>query len=302
MTGVQAKLLDTVRANGSRDEALTLSRVNGVLQSDYVRLFRATEGCVSCHNPQGSAGAFSLHEVVGAAFVRSRGVGGELRKMMFMNRIWTVMACVIGLHRRRRGVLLDHAAGDSAADSPVAGLGQQRGRGDSGRPQLHRHRRRIREARPGVQPHARPPPGGPGGPARGQPPARRQDHRAVREQPRAVQGQQAQERVSGEYVPRVPHAPERDPGLRPGAPREARPAQAGEGTALRREHHHQRQSPADHDQRSARSGQDAGGQDGAARRAGVGLADLRVLRLVVLPAGAEEEDQDLPGGRPRPCL
>ena len=97
LTGVQAKLLDTVRANGSRDDALTLSRVNGTLQSDYVRLFRATEGCVSCHNPQGSAGAFSLHEVVGAAFVRSRGVGGELRKMMFMNRIWTVMACVIGL-------------------------------------------------------------------------------------------------------------------------------------------------------------------------------------------------------------
>ena len=74
-----------------------LSRVDGVLQSDYVRLFRATEGCVSCHNPQGSAGAFSLHEAVGAAFVRSRGVGGELRKMMFMNRIWIVMAGVIGL-------------------------------------------------------------------------------------------------------------------------------------------------------------------------------------------------------------
>ena len=97
LTDVRAKLLDTVRASGNRDEALTLSRVDGVLQSDYIRLFRATEGCVSCHNPQGSAGAFSLHEAVGAAFVRSRGVGGELRKMVFMNRIWTVMACVIGL-------------------------------------------------------------------------------------------------------------------------------------------------------------------------------------------------------------
>jgi signal transduction histidine kinase len=96
LTSVRAKLLDTVRANGNRDEALSLSRVDGVLQSDYVRLFRATEGCVSCHNPQGSAGAFSLHEAVGAAFIQSRSVVGELRKMLFMNRIWTFMAGIVG--------------------------------------------------------------------------------------------------------------------------------------------------------------------------------------------------------------
>ncbi len=97
LTPVQKKLLDEARGKGGRDEALMLSRVNGKRQSDYVRLFRATEGCVSCHNPQGAAGAFTLHEVVGAAFVQSRGVGGELRKMLFMNRIWTIMAGVIGL-------------------------------------------------------------------------------------------------------------------------------------------------------------------------------------------------------------
>jgi len=95
LSPVQKKLLEGVRGKGGRDEALLLGRVNGTLQSDYVRLFRATEGCVSCHNPQGAAGAFALHEVVGAAFVQSRGVGGD--KMMFMNRIWTVMAGVIGL-------------------------------------------------------------------------------------------------------------------------------------------------------------------------------------------------------------
>ena len=51
---------------------------------------------MSCHNPQGSAGAFSLHENVGAAILQTRSVGGELRKMVFMNRIWTVMAAVLG--------------------------------------------------------------------------------------------------------------------------------------------------------------------------------------------------------------
>ncbi|MBM4027631.1 MAG: HAMP domain-containing protein [Planctomycetes bacterium] len=94
---VQKKLLDGVRDKGRQDEAVSLSRVEGTLQSDYVRLFRATEGCVSCHNAQAAGGAFALNEIVGAAFVQSRGVGGELRKMLFMNRIWTLMAGIIGL-------------------------------------------------------------------------------------------------------------------------------------------------------------------------------------------------------------
>ena len=96
LSPVQKKLLGGVRGKGGRDEALVLNRIDGTLQSDYVRLFRATEGCVSCHNPQATAGAFSLNEAVGAAFVQSRAVGGELRKMMFMNRIWTFMAGIIG--------------------------------------------------------------------------------------------------------------------------------------------------------------------------------------------------------------
>jgi two-component system sensor histidine kinase BarA len=93
---VQQDLLEGVRDQEGRDEALVFSRVNGVLQSDYVRLFRATEGCVSCHNPQATAGAFSLNEIVGAAFIQSQGVGGDLRRTKFMNLIWTLMAGIIG--------------------------------------------------------------------------------------------------------------------------------------------------------------------------------------------------------------
>jgi two-component system sensor histidine kinase BarA len=96
LSDVQKRLLETVTASSARHEAIALNRVDGTLQSDYVRIFRATEGCVSCHNPQGSAGAFSLNENVGAAILQTRGVGGELRKMVFMNRIWTIMAAVLG--------------------------------------------------------------------------------------------------------------------------------------------------------------------------------------------------------------
>ena len=96
MTDLQTKLLEIVKTSSTRDEIIALNTVDGTLQSDYVRVFRATEGCVSCHNPQGSAGAFSLNENVGAAIFQTRTVGGELRKMVFMNRIWTFMAAVLG--------------------------------------------------------------------------------------------------------------------------------------------------------------------------------------------------------------
>ncbi len=92
----QKELLDQVVADGVREEGFSLSRIDGALHSEYVRLFRATEGCVSCHSAQGSAGPFSLNEIVGAAVVQTRGAGGELSKMRFMNRIWILMAGVIG--------------------------------------------------------------------------------------------------------------------------------------------------------------------------------------------------------------
>jgi two-component system sensor histidine kinase BarA len=96
LTDNQKKLLEEVQAEGARDEVLALSRVGGVRQSDYVRLFRATEGCLTCHYPQGPGDPFSLNEVVGAAVVETRGIGGELSRMTFMNRIWIFMAGVIG--------------------------------------------------------------------------------------------------------------------------------------------------------------------------------------------------------------
>ncbi|MBP7050751.1 MAG: HAMP domain-containing protein [Phycisphaerae bacterium] len=96
LTDLQKKLLDSIKDDDARDETIALTKVEGTTQSTYVRVFRATEGCVSCHNPQGSGGAFSLNENIGAAVLQTRGVGSELRKMVFMNRIWTVVAAVLG--------------------------------------------------------------------------------------------------------------------------------------------------------------------------------------------------------------
>jgi len=96
LSHVQRRILDVLLSSQTRDEAIALSRVNDVRQSDYVRLFRATDRCVSCHSPQSIAGPFTPKEIIGAAIVQTRGIGGELRWMALMSRIWIIVAGVIG--------------------------------------------------------------------------------------------------------------------------------------------------------------------------------------------------------------
>jgi signal transduction histidine kinase len=92
----QRRLLDRIRKDEARSDDIRLSKANGMLVSDYVRSFRATETCVNCHNAQGSAVPFSLNETVGIGAVQTRGIGSDYRKMIFLNRIWIIMAGLIG--------------------------------------------------------------------------------------------------------------------------------------------------------------------------------------------------------------
>jgi two-component system sensor histidine kinase BarA len=95
LSDIQRQMIKSLKADEDIDEKIVLSRNNDTLQSDYVRIFKATESCVSCHNPQGSATAFSLNEPIGAVVIQSLGIGGELRKTVFMNRVWIIVAGLI---------------------------------------------------------------------------------------------------------------------------------------------------------------------------------------------------------------
>jgi signal transduction histidine kinase len=96
LSRVQRRVVKMLMASETRDEAIVLSTVKGVRQSDYVRLFRATDGCVSCHSAQATARPFTPKEIIGAAILQTPGIGGELRWMALMNGIWTIVAGVIG--------------------------------------------------------------------------------------------------------------------------------------------------------------------------------------------------------------
>jgi len=88
--------IETLREDQDRDDNVFLVQREGYMESDYVRIFRATDSCIGCHNAQGSAGAFVLDKPIGAAVVRSRDLANEIGETVFMNRIWIFVAGLIG--------------------------------------------------------------------------------------------------------------------------------------------------------------------------------------------------------------
>jgi two-component system sensor histidine kinase BarA len=96
LSGVQREMLDRLTEDVGRADDIRLSQTNGMLTSHYVQLFRATDGCISCHNGQGSAAPFALNEVIGVAALDTRGIGPELHRMVFLNRVWIIVAGLIG--------------------------------------------------------------------------------------------------------------------------------------------------------------------------------------------------------------
>ena len=89
-------MVEALKGDPDRDENILLQKNEGRLGSHYVRIFRATGHCIRCHNPQGSAGAFALNELIGAVLIQSRDLTGEINRTVFLNRVWIIVAGLIG--------------------------------------------------------------------------------------------------------------------------------------------------------------------------------------------------------------
>ena len=94
LTEEQKEMIETLKAEGSREDDISISKNKGVLSSSYVRIFRASDTCISCHNPQGIAGAFGRNELIGAAIIQRPATG--FGKMVIINRVWIIVAWLIG--------------------------------------------------------------------------------------------------------------------------------------------------------------------------------------------------------------
>ncbi len=96
LTGEEKKVIETLRPKETSEDILLIERKGKVRYSNYVRLFRANDNCITCHNQQVSAITFSKGELVGAAIIK-RQMGSEFSRTAFLNRFWIIIAFLIGV-------------------------------------------------------------------------------------------------------------------------------------------------------------------------------------------------------------
>jgi len=94
LTNQQREMIEALKSSETTDDKIVFADYKGVLHSNYVRIFRATDSCISCHNPQGSARAFSKNEPIGAVLIRRP--ASEIINTKLINLVCTAFAWLIG--------------------------------------------------------------------------------------------------------------------------------------------------------------------------------------------------------------
>ncbi|MHC4707263.1 MAG: sensor histidine kinase [Planctomycetota bacterium] len=93
LTDLQLKMIEQLKKEEDRDDRIRFVKEDGTLKGHYVRIFRATDRCMSCHNPQGSAGAFVRNEPIGAVVIQRPASG--ISKTGTMNQVCVIIAGLI---------------------------------------------------------------------------------------------------------------------------------------------------------------------------------------------------------------
>jgi signal transduction histidine kinase len=90
----QKHLIKDLIKNQQQDDVEFVEQ-GDITYSDYVRIFKAEDSCLSCHNPQGPARPFSRHEIIGAAVIRTPAAELNLAETRLGNKVWTIFAGLI---------------------------------------------------------------------------------------------------------------------------------------------------------------------------------------------------------------
>ena len=80
-------------AGGVPNDSISFVKKNRITHVNYVRIFRATDNCISCHNPQGSARVFLRNEPIGAVAIQHP--VGEINKTVLLNWVWISVAGLV---------------------------------------------------------------------------------------------------------------------------------------------------------------------------------------------------------------
>jgi len=89
----QKEWIDSLKNEHEKDDDVFHSQRKHKSYSNYVRIFRASDNCISCHNPQGAAVAFNKNEPIGAVIIQRP--LAELSRTIWLNRVWIFVAFII---------------------------------------------------------------------------------------------------------------------------------------------------------------------------------------------------------------
>jgi signal transduction histidine kinase len=92
----EAEVVKELRENSNTNYHLETEKIDGILQGQYIKVFRASESCLSCHYAQGAAKPFSMNQALGAAVVQFKDSSREISKIQLINRVGTLIAGLIG--------------------------------------------------------------------------------------------------------------------------------------------------------------------------------------------------------------
>ncbi|MBN2181948.1 MAG: HAMP domain-containing protein [Sedimentisphaerales bacterium] len=93
LTSEQIKVIESLKADDGRLDTISFEETNGVPYSNYTRIVRANDNCISCHNEQDPTATFSPNELIGAVITKSP--AAEIGKMYLLNRVWVSVAGLI---------------------------------------------------------------------------------------------------------------------------------------------------------------------------------------------------------------
>ncbi len=96
LTKTQRRLVEAIVEQNQKDDVEFVEQ-DDVIYSDYVRIFKAKNSCLSCHNPQGPARPFSRNEIIGAAVIRQPADQLEFSRTVLLNWVWIAFAFAIAL-------------------------------------------------------------------------------------------------------------------------------------------------------------------------------------------------------------
>lgn len=89
----QTEEIERLREDQRRYDLSWVDKTAGVSKNNYIQIVHAADSCISCHNPQASAGAFNKNQIIGALVIQTP--AREIAKTVLMNRICIIVGWLL---------------------------------------------------------------------------------------------------------------------------------------------------------------------------------------------------------------